>query len=268
MRSKNRNNWLGSVLIGTLPLLFLSCGIRTESAKKIGRRYVVEEISAEECIVPVYFSKRGHEQLDGNIKLKGRNGNTIIARFSDGVMNGSYQCFRKRFLHELSTYKNGYRNGESQRWTALWNEELKKYLAYRSTGNFQNGRAEGIHKKFLGDTLLKSSNYKNGLKVGEELYYGESGDTLDRVFYQFIEEAQVTEELRKKIPEKYHSFPVHGKWKISGSKPKLYARLVFLLDVKLIDENCMEDEIFLIEINNQFFAAIQTPFGLSELISL
>lgn len=250
------------------PLLFLSCGIRAESMTRIGRRYLIEERREKACRIPVYLSKNDNNGLEGKVKFKEMNGDKVVAVFSNGVLNGSFQRFRKRFMKESSNYKNGLRNGTNQHWTISWNEELRKDIIYHFTGDFRNGKAEGVHRKLVGSIVLKKSTYRNGLKIGEEMYYNESGDTLDQIVYKFTEQVDVSPVLLRKIPEKYRSFPIHGKWTVSGRKPELYSKLVFLLEAKLIDEACMKSEVFLIEINNQMFASVYTPFGLSSVIFL
>ena len=113
------------------------------------------------------FREREDEKtLTGQFRLiDGYKTEYILADFTDGFYNGSYEFFKYNKLNEKGSYKEGRKDGK-------WIKYFSDGQTIESETYLKEGKLDGICKTYFTDGKIESEKgYKNGLEHGKELRY-------------------------------------------------------------------------------------------------
>ncbi len=130
--------------------------------------------------------------LNGQHRLiDGIRSEYILAEFTDGFYNGSYEHHRNNVLVEKGSYKEGVAHGPFTKYHSDGKTIAEERL-------LSDGKVDGVVKNYRSDgSLEKEKGYKEGKEHGVERYWERGGDkpSIDRNYFEGVPDGRQYAEI-------------------------------------------------------------------------
>lgn len=150
------------ILFVTILVNVLFCDLYAQKEFSIGQISVINLGDGR----LLFRSRENDEPIEGKHRIiDGYKSEYILAEFSGGLYDGTYEFFKHNKLSEKGTYKDGLKNGD-------FIEYYSDGVTIKSEKKITNGKIDGIMKTYYTDGKTESEKgYKNGLEDGIERRY-------------------------------------------------------------------------------------------------
>lgn len=129
----------------------------------------------ENQYIKVWYHKNSNKKLNGNYSYC-NNGFRTVGRYKNGLLIGMQKIFRKDTLIEVLSYNNGIKDGKQMRLA------VGDSIQY----NFSRGIQHGPEIHFKNGKAVRSCEFEDGIKTGEEAYFNNQGEKTASVIYSRI----------------------------------------------------------------------------------